>query len=160
MTTFSCDETSCYRTTTHLTETIEKTENVTSKVGKFRQINVIYSIPCKERATCVGHAGCRSGICTNENEEDYENLHKTGGMTAIITHAVHMEKDLKKEHTPDFDSIAILDKEPDPTKIPFSLFSRSLLHSKAKLFTDLLSKRHRSKHGTLYRSSQRNLKNI
>lgn len=95
-----------------------------SRIGKFGQRNVVYSIPCKEHTECtedryLRQTGRRLGIRTNEHAIDYDNRLKTGGKTALVRHALNMEKELGKQHEPDFEATMILDREPNETKREF-----------------------------------------
>lgn len=97
--------------------------NMKSRIGRFGQRNVIYSIPCPPNICTedryIGHTGRRLGIRTNEHDTDYENRHRTNGKTALIRHAVNMEEESGREHYPDFENAIILDREPNKTKREF-----------------------------------------
>lgn len=93
--------------------------NMKAKIDKENIRNVVYGLQCKD-PTCrknryVGQTFRRVGIRTGEHSKDYENRQKPGGKTAVIRHALEMEKEHKKEHEIDFsiDKVLILDREPD-----------------------------------------------
>lgn len=99
--------------------------NMKSKIEKKDLRDVVYGLKCIdehcEENTYVGHTGRRVGNRTGEHEKDYDNRHKPGGKTAIIRHALKIEKELKMEHKIEFsiDKVLILDREPDKFKREF-----------------------------------------
>ena len=97
--------------------------NMKSRIGKFDQRNVIYSIPCTPNICTedryIGHTKRRLGIRTNEHNTDYENRHRTNGKTALIRHAINVEKESRREHCSDFENTRILDRESNKSKREF-----------------------------------------
>lgn len=99
--------------------------NMKAKIQKEDTRDVIYGLQCEDK-TCrknkyIGQTYRRVGIRTEEHSKDYDNRHKPGGKTAVIRHALEMEKEQKKEHKIDFsiDQVQILDRESNKFKREF-----------------------------------------